>query len=319
MNPPCRRAIRLLLAFLPGVVLPCLAPSLVRGDELTRQVQEELRKRNLYFGDVDGRYTAQIAAALRRYQQRKGFALSGQVDETTLRSLSLLTPAAATIESPGATATTTTLPVVSPPSPWPDLPVLHSDQGREHPSVSDGEAGSIDPPPFPTPAPPTGWIARVGRKFGPFPTAAPPTTATTQRWPDDAAVRSFVEEYLRTGESNVPETQQDFYAGRVDYFNEGVVDARFIAKDTARYNKRWPERHFTLLDPVEVAVSPDGNPDRAAVNFHCRFAVQGPGKPASGKTGKKVTGETSNTYVVERSGPDSMRIVSIKEERVRGK
>src|SRR5947209_11378986 len=64
-----------------------------RADEETRQVQEELRKRHLFFRDIDGRPGPELAMALKRYQQRKGFAQSGIADEVTLYSLGIGEPA----------------------------------------------------------------------------------------------------------------------------------------------------------------------------------------------------------------------------------
>ena len=37
-----------------------------------RSTQEELRRRNVYFGDIDGRSSGELEQALKRYQRRKG-------------------------------------------------------------------------------------------------------------------------------------------------------------------------------------------------------------------------------------------------------
>jgi hypothetical protein len=74
-----------------------------RGDEQTRQVQEELRKRHLFFRDIDGRSTPDYANALRRYQERQGFPVTGAADEITLYSLGIgepLPPAEGAAELP---------------------------------------------------------------------------------------------------------------------------------------------------------------------------------------------------------------------------
>jgi len=86
-------------------------PRLARADEETRQVQEELRKRHLFFRDIDGRPSLEYAIALKRYQARQGFAVSGVADEMTLYSLGIGEP---TSPAEGATD-------------LPDLPVLKSD------------------------------------------------------------------------------------------------------------------------------------------------------------------------------------------------
>ena len=61
----CRVALGMIFVLLLG------GGASLRADDTTRQVQEELRKRNLYFGDVDGCRSPQLIAAVRRYQERK--------------------------------------------------------------------------------------------------------------------------------------------------------------------------------------------------------------------------------------------------------
>lgn len=74
-----------------------LSPARVSADEATRQVQEELRKRRLYNGDIDGQQTPEFGAALKRYQERKGFPASGVPDAQTLRSMGIEEPGAAEV------------------------------------------------------------------------------------------------------------------------------------------------------------------------------------------------------------------------------
>ena len=77
-----------MLRFLTSLLLVLLLlPNLARADETVRQVQEELRKRNLYFGNIDGKTSAVLSDALKRYQARKGFAVTGKVDSDTATSL----------------------------------------------------------------------------------------------------------------------------------------------------------------------------------------------------------------------------------------
>ena len=70
------------------------AGTITRADEQTRQVQEELRKRHLFFRDIDGKPSLEYAIALKRYQARQGFAVSGIADEMTLYSLGIGVPLA---------------------------------------------------------------------------------------------------------------------------------------------------------------------------------------------------------------------------------
>src|SRR2546423_3439096 len=89
------------------------ASGFTRADETVRQVQEELRKRNLYFGNIDGQTSPVLVDALKRYQTRKGFTVTGKVDKDTANSLHIQ-----------ATTVTATAP------PLPDMPVLKSDTAR---------------------------------------------------------------------------------------------------------------------------------------------------------------------------------------------
>src|SRR5437762_9612911 len=100
-----------LLTILLLVALPL--SGVARADERVRQVQEELRKRNLYFGNIDGQTSPVLVDALKRYQTRKGFAVTGKVDQDTATSLHVQV----------ATVATKTLP---------DMPVLKSEIGRAH-------------------------------------------------------------------------------------------------------------------------------------------------------------------------------------------
>src|SRR2546423_4229247 len=46
----------------------------VCADDNVRAVQEKLRDGGFYLGEIDGAYSSQLAAALTRYQVRKGLA-----------------------------------------------------------------------------------------------------------------------------------------------------------------------------------------------------------------------------------------------------
>src|SRR5258705_12632563 len=52
-----------------------------------RAVQEKLRDSGLYFGEIDGTYSSELAAALGRYQIRNGLPITGQLDAETSKTL----------------------------------------------------------------------------------------------------------------------------------------------------------------------------------------------------------------------------------------
>jgi peptidoglycan hydrolase-like protein with peptidoglycan-binding domain len=106
------------------------------GEE-TRQVQEELRKRHLFFRDIDGRPSPEFSMAIKRYQQRKGFAQTGVADEVTLYSLGI---GEAAPPAEGA-------------HDLPDVPVLKSDAALHEPRPAS--------PPVPTKAQNAGDVAKA--------------------------------------------------------------------------------------------------------------------------------------------------------------
>ena len=70
-----------------------LWPEEIFADEQVRRVQEELRKRHLFYANANGEKGPALTRALKRYQQKKGFAPTGVIDSVTLTSLGIRTPA----------------------------------------------------------------------------------------------------------------------------------------------------------------------------------------------------------------------------------
>ncbi|MGI8819819.1 MAG: peptidoglycan-binding domain-containing protein [Chthoniobacterales bacterium] len=225
-----------------------VALSCAWGDEQVRQAQEELRRRNLYFGDVDGQASADFASALKRYQTRKGFSATGQVDEVTATSLNI-TPSAVTVANEG----------------WPDMPVLKSDTARQLAETDrqrlEREAEENIDAPTPSPAPPAEQ-----------PSASQNVTADR--------VTRFVEQYLRDGETDNIPAQMNYFSYPVEYFDHGNVGPAFVEKDMANYCKRWPERRYTLTAPVTFA----GSGNETMVEFPITFSVRNKKQAVTGRT-----------------------------------
>jgi peptidoglycan hydrolase-like protein with peptidoglycan-binding domain len=59
------------------------------ADDLTRAVQQRLKDRGFYYGDVDGQGGSETSAAIRRYQIRYGLKVNGELNQETLNSLGL--------------------------------------------------------------------------------------------------------------------------------------------------------------------------------------------------------------------------------------
>jgi hypothetical protein len=250
----------------------------VRADERIRQTQEELRKRNLYFGNVDGQVSAELAGALKRYQARKGFDVTGTVDETTSTSLHI---PAATVS---AKSTQT----------WPDTPVLRSDAARalsESQRVALEKEAELNPDPSPTPAPPA-------ESPGPGQNLTPDQ------------VTKLVSNYLRDAETDDVTTQVKCFAFPVEYFDHGSQMEGFVSRDVRNYLKDWPQRRYTLIGPVNFFAS--GKEGETNIEFTIEFNVRNPAR----KKKYEASGRTKNFWTIRPEGED-LKIVAIREQRLR--
>jgi hypothetical protein len=227
---------RVLLCLLLLLVLPA---SRLRADETIRQVQEELRKRNLYFGNIDGRESPELTGALKRYQTRKGFAVTGGVDRETANSLHVQVAIAASTPS------------------LPDEPVLRSDTASAMPEsqrLALEREAELNPDLTPTPAPP----------------AEPPAPGQDL---SPERVTKFVQDYLRDGETDDIAAQVRYFAYPVVYFDHGKKEGDFVTKDVENYVRRWPQRKYALVGPVSFFAGDEGT---TTIEFTFSFEVQSP-------------------------------------------
>lgn len=256
------------------VLLAALGP--VRADETVRQVQEELRKRNLYFGNIDGQESPELAGALKRYQKRKGFAVTGDVDEKTATSLHVQTATAASTAA------------------LPDAPVLKSDTASALPEsqrLALQREAEEKPDLVPTPAPPAESPA-PGQDVNP------------------EQVTKLVQDYLRDAETQDVQAQVKYFAFPVRYFDHGTVAEDFVATDTRNYLKRWPERKYSLTEPVSFFAS--GTEGETNIEFTIAFDVKNPAR----KNKNRASGRTKNWWTIRPEGGE-LKIVAIREQRVR--
>lgn len=219
------------------------------ADEQVRQVQEELRKRNLFFGDIDGQTTPELANALKRYQARKGFQATGTITAETATSLNVQARLAPTEVAP----------------PLPDVPVLRSDRARELPPEQRDvleQKAEENPDVAPTP---------------PSPAEPPPAQSV-----DAQRIRAYIEQYLRDGETFDIAAQTRYFDYPLAYFDHGKVGSAFVKKDVTNYVKRWPERKYVLEEPVNCVALPDDN--EITVEFPISFDVRNQKHAARGRT-----------------------------------
>jgi peptidoglycan hydrolase-like protein with peptidoglycan-binding domain len=266
------------------VAATLLFMSVAHADEQTRRVQEELRKRNLFFGNIDGQKTNETTAALRNYQQRKGFATTGELDTDTLNSLGVTTSA-----------------------PLPDVPVLKSDIGAPAPQVSpdqgQGVAGAI-PDSSAEPLVPSQSPEAVAEYIDEAPAGTKPIPPKQEE-----PVINFVKNYLRAVESNRPADELKFYADRVNYLHKGSVDKSVIRKNSSKYQKLWPQRNYALLDAESYSVR--RVPGAIIVKFRTGYSL------TNNRRNLHATGQTYNVMTLKITG-DNLKIVALKEQRITG-
>lgn len=216
-----RRALFFVMAFAPF--------SGAWGDELTRRAQEELRRRNIFFGDIDGRSSPEFSAAVNRFQERKGLATTGSLDNETLHSLGV--PATRKPDEPQDA--------------WPNVTVLRSEQPRFREGAQPER--SPGPPPIAE-----ATIATVDAEVSIAP----------------ERVRDFIQAYLRDAENNDVAAEAKYYADPLDYFDHGIVNLRFVERDVQNYYTRWPERKYELLSLTTLPVEGRKDQIRAKFRLH---------------------------------------------------
>lgn len=231
-------------------ILLCVAAQVASADEQVRQVQEELRKRNLFFGDIDGRTSSALAAALKRYQARKGFAPTGTINDETATSLSIRGAVAA---NTGTTA-------------LPDIPILKSDHARDLPQeqrIALEQQAEENPDLAPTPAPPA--------------ESPPPSQDLSPE-----RIRQFVEQYLRDGEADDVAAQVRYFSYPLDYLWHGKKGRDYVEMDVKRYLRNWPERKYELLETPKFMAS--GRDNETIVEFPISYRVKKGKRSVSGST-----------------------------------
>jgi hypothetical protein len=281
-----------------GVVIGLVVAGLVWADDNTRAgwaednvraVQQKLRDGGFYSGEVDGAYSSELAVALTRYQIRNGLPISGQLDVDTSKALGVK-PAVTTAPADLTKSSET----------WRrlregdqqarnDARVAQSPRTDETPRTSiatttrEGSAA-------------TGPASSEGAKPATV-SGFPASEFSTER------LRDYVGAFVLAGLDAHVGSETDFFADRVQYYNDGVMSRDKIRKDLQRYAARWPQRRFWLAG--DITVEPQ-NDNKVRVTFPLRYELRKGAKHSSGKIDK--------TLVLERSG-DDLQIVAVNERK----
>jgi peptidoglycan hydrolase-like protein with peptidoglycan-binding domain len=254
--------------------------SLRAADDI-RAVQNRLKAGGFYFGEVNGQYDKDTAAAVTRYQIRNGLQITGKLDTQTRHALGL---AAGVPEVPSPKFGEDV---------WRYL--RKSDQAYiRRVMAEDARAPKSKNSPAASTSPPSPAVA-----------TPPPATKTSPARYDPDRLRDYVAAFVLAGLDPKVGAEAEFFADRVDYFGERRVTREKIRRDLQRYDNRWPERKFWLAG--ELVVKPVE--DRLEVSFPLHYELQSGSRRASGKVWK--------TLVLERAGADDLQIVAVNERNAK--
>jgi hypothetical protein len=137
------------------------------------------------------------------------------------------------------------------------------------------------------------------------PASTPPATAASSPASDisEERLRDYVGAFVLAGLDPNVGSEADFFADRVQYYDQGVKDREKIRGDLKRYDSRWPGRKFWLAGDIKVEPQ---NGNRVRVTFPLRYELRNGAKHSSGKIDK--------TLVLELVG-DDQQIVAVNERK----
>ena len=270
------------------------------AEENVRAVQSKLTDEGCYFGEIDGAYSSDFSAALSRYQIRNGLPITGQLDAETSKALGAkpaVGPSTAATEQSSETwrglrkreRRTSTKARRSEPA---------ATEARETSSPTDNET---PPTGTETPQQTTPVEARTSAETT-QPASAPPATASADEFSTDR-LRDYVAAFVLAGLDKNVGAEAEFFADRVEYYDQGVMDREKIREDLKRYDERWPERHFWVAGKINVEPQSE---NRVRVTFPLGFKLRNGNKQSSGKVDK--------TLVLEPAG-DDLQIVAVNERK----
>jgi len=135
--------------------------------------------------------------------------------------------------------------------------------------------------------------------------SAPPATAlATGSWAPNIStdrLRDYVGAFVLAGLDPRVGAEADFFADRVQYYDQGVMSREQIREDLKQYAAHWPERRFWIAG--DITVKPQ-NGNRLQVTFPLRYDLRNGAHHSSGKIDK--------TLVLELVG-DDQQIVAVNE------
>ena len=114
-------------------------------------------------------------------------------------------------------------------------------------------------------------------------------------------LRDYLGAFVLAGLDQHVGSEADFFADRVKYYDQGVIDREQIRNDLQAYAARWPERHFWFAG--NIIIEPPHR-KRVRVTFPLRYELRNGATYSSGTINK--------TLVLEPVG-DDLQIVAVSE------
>jgi peptidoglycan hydrolase-like protein with peptidoglycan-binding domain len=286
----------------------------VSADENARQVQEKLRDGGFYSGNIDGAYSSELSAALTRYQIRNGLPITGQLDEDTSKELSAKPAVTNNVGGPEQSSETwrrlrkgerrtstsarrsdsaaTEAREISSTRTEETTRAITETSARSAPAdTASTESGTTQP---------TAAARTSSQTTGPAP--APPAITPTGNVSTER-LRDFVAAFVLAGLDRNVGAEAEFFADRVEYYDQGIMDREKIREDLKRYDERWPERHFWITGTINIEPQ---NENGARVTFPLGFKLR--------NGNRVVTGKVDKTLVLEPVG-DDLQIVAVNERK----
>ena len=116
-------------------------------------------------------------------------------------------------------------------------------------------------------------------------------------------MRDYVAAFVLAGVEKNVGAEAEFFADRVDYYDQGTMDREKIREDLKHYDEHWPERHFWIAGAINVEPQTE---NRVRVTFPLGFKLRNANRNSSGKVNK--------TLLLERAG-DDLQIVAVNERK----
>jgi hypothetical protein len=114
-------------------------------------------------------------------------------------------------------------------------------------------------------------------------------------------LRDYVGALVHAGLDPNVGSEADFFADRVKYYDQGVIDREQIRNDLQDYAAHWPKRHFWFAG--NITIEPQHR-KRVRVTFPLRYELRNGATYSAGTVNK--------TLVLEPAG-EHLQIVAVSE------